>query len=75
MNRFGYDFTGRLANNTNLGAKGIVALEAFAELCRMSKAGGPCETYSANAKAFESQVLQKIQEVFLFLYFLLELLT
>lgn len=27
------DFTGPLANNTNLGAKGIVALEAFSHLC------------------------------------------
>ena len=29
------DFTGKLANNTNLGAKGIIALETFAELCRI----------------------------------------
>jgi hypothetical protein len=28
--------TGRLANNTNLAAKGIVALEAFAYLCTVS---------------------------------------
>ena len=28
------DFTGPLANNTNLGLKGIVAIEACAELCR-----------------------------------------
>lgn len=27
------DFTGRLANNTNLGAKGIIAIGAFTELC------------------------------------------
>ena len=44
------DFTGRLANNTNLGAKGIVALEAFAQLCNLTgagRAGTNCSFYSA----------------------------
>lgn len=43
------DFTGRLANNTNLGAKGIVALEAFATLCSLAHAdesGVNCSHYS-----------------------------
>ncbi|EDQ89518.1 uncharacterized protein MONBRDRAFT_25237 [Monosiga brevicollis MX1] len=36
------DFTGRLANNTNLAAKGIVALEAYVQLCHL--VGAPnCE--------------------------------
>ena len=46
------DFTGRLANNTNLGAKGIVALEAFAELCRLSPKETNCESYSTTAKEY-----------------------
>ena len=33
------DFTGPLANNTNLGAKGIIALRAFGELCTLTGAG------------------------------------
>lgn len=44
------DFTGPLANNTNLAAKGIVALEAFAQLC--VAAGRPkdeCAGHSAAA--------------------------
>ena len=45
------DFTGKLANNTNLGAKGIVALEAFAELCRLSKQKN-CEMYSSTAQQY-----------------------
>lgn len=45
------DFTGRLANNTNLAAKGIVALEAFANLC---EAAGrqDCQKYRDSARAF-----------------------
>merc|ERR1712008_263442 len=45
------DFTGRLANNTNLAAKGIVALEAFAGLC---EAAGMehCQKYRNSARAF-----------------------
>jgi hypothetical protein len=45
------DFTGKLANNTNLGAKGIIALEAFAELCRLSEQKN-CEMYSVTAKKY-----------------------
>ena len=48
------DFTGKLANNTNLGAKGIIAIETFAELCRRAQAFGDagdtnCSHYSAVA--------------------------
>jgi hypothetical protein len=47
------DFTGRLANNTNLGAKGIVALEAFAKLCELTNtAGMDCGHYSGVAKRY-----------------------
>ena len=45
------DFTGKLANNTNLGAKGIIALEAYAELCRMLSKDD-CGKYSATARVF-----------------------
>ena len=45
------DFTGRLANNTNLAAKGIVALEAFSHIC--TAAGGTnCDRYSSAARGF-----------------------
>jgi len=43
------DFTGHLANNTNLGAKGIVAIEAFAALCRLSGSLTNCTHYSSIA--------------------------
>lgn len=48
------DFTGRLPNNTNLGAKGIVALETFAEMCRLLPAGHDtnCSHYSVTASAY-----------------------
>mmetsp|Transcript_168114 Transcript_168114/g.539925 ORF Transcript_168114/g.539925 Transcript_168114/m.539925 type:complete len:699 (+) Transcript_168114:90-2186(+) len=46
------DFEGGLANNTNLGAKGIVALEAFAELCGVMALGGDCAGYRASARDF-----------------------
>jgi hypothetical protein len=47
------DFTGPLVNNTNLGAKGIVALEAFAELCRLSADQATnCSHYSSTAAAY-----------------------
>jgi len=47
------DFTGRLANNTNLAAKGIVALEAFAGLCNfVSHEGDECEKYRLAARNF-----------------------
>ena len=42
------DFTGPLANNTNLGAKGIVALTAFSELCALAGAQD-CKKYAAKA--------------------------
>lgn len=45
------DFTGRLGNNTNLAAKGIIALEAFAYFCNIVGERG-CEKYSAAAKSF-----------------------
>lgn len=45
------DFTGRLANNTNLAAKGIVALEAFAGLCEAA-GGEDCQLYRHSARAF-----------------------
>jgi len=45
------DFTGRLANNTNLAAKGIVALEAFAHICTASGGSG-CTKYSDAASGF-----------------------
>ena len=50
------DFTGPLANNTNLGAKGVIALEAFAQLCVRAgaEAGGGtnCSAYSRMAAEF-----------------------
>jgi hypothetical protein len=50
------DFTGPLANNTNLGAKGVIALEAFAQLCVRAGAGAGsgtnCSTYSHMAAKF-----------------------
>lgn len=39
------DFKGPLANNTNLAAKGIVALEAFAEICHTLKKS-ECDSFS-----------------------------
>jgi hypothetical protein len=45
------DFTGRLGNNTNLAAKGIVALEAFAGLCE-SAGATDCEKYRTAARGF-----------------------
>eukprot|EP00927_Polykrikos_kofoidii_P072644 TRINITY_DN68743_c0_g1_i1.p1 TRINITY_DN68743_c0_g1~~TRINITY_DN68743_c0_g1_i1.p1 ORF type:complete len:780 (+),score=95.20 TRINITY_DN68743_c0_g1_i1:82-2421(+) len=44
------DFEGPLPNNTNLGAKGIIALEAFAELCRLTESSTDCGHYSEVAK-------------------------
>ena len=47
------DFTGRLANNTNLAAKGIVALEAFSHLCTATGgAAAKCSSYSQAASGF-----------------------
>jgi len=46
------DFTGRLANNTNLGLKGIVAIEVYAELCRVTGAIDDCSHYSKIASSY-----------------------
>lgn len=48
------DFTGRLANNTNLAAKGIIALEAFAGLCEKAwlNDGDRCGGYRSAARGF-----------------------
>lgn len=45
------DFTGRLANNTNLGQKGIIAIAAFAELCSLFGLAPrvDCAAYNATA--------------------------
>jgi len=51
------DFTGKLANNTNLAAKGIVALEAFSELCKSLNESN-CDAYSTAAHGF-AQTWQK----------------
>lgn len=45
------DFTGRLANNTNLAAKGVVALQAYAELCRRVGESN-CDQYDTWAEYF-----------------------
>ena len=45
--------TGRLANNTNLAAKGIVALEAFSRICLATDGeSASCEHYSEVARGF-----------------------
>eukprot|EP01063_Lacrimia_lanifica_P036832 TRINITY_DN7406_c0_g1_i1.p2 TRINITY_DN7406_c0_g1~~TRINITY_DN7406_c0_g1_i1.p2 ORF type:complete len:792 (+),score=338.54 TRINITY_DN7406_c0_g1_i1:46-2421(+) len=51
------DFTGPLPNNTNLGAKGIVAIAAFAEICGTPGAGNDdgavaCGVYTDAAKQY-----------------------
>merc|ERR1711871_1449199 len=46
------DFTGRLANNTNLGAKGIVALEAFTGVCKAANFATDCDKYTTAARGF-----------------------
>lgn len=51
------DFTGPLRNNTNLGAKGIVALQAFSRLCSLVRAADPstvtdCHGYAAMAARY-----------------------
>lgn len=47
------DFTGKLANNTNLAAKGIVALEAFSSLCDQVTGGSDaCAAYKSAAAGF-----------------------
>ena len=52
------DFTGKLANNTNLAAKGIVALEAFSHLCTASGGSG-CARYSDAATGFVKTWIQE----------------
>ena len=52
------DFTGKLANNTNLAAKGIVALEAFSHLCTASGGSG-CARYSEAATGFVKTWIQE----------------
>lgn len=39
--------TGRLANNTNLGAKGVIAIRAFGELCGLLTAAATKATNAA----------------------------
>ncbi len=47
------DFTGPLANNTNLAAKGIIALQAFSELCTIVEPDNKqCDVYAQNALGF-----------------------
>ena len=52
------DFTGPLANNTNLGAKGIIALAAFGALCVYANAelevGTNCSHYTVLSQEFSS---------------------
>merc|ERR1712086_942763 len=55
------DFTGRLANNTNLAAKGIVALEAFAHLCE-GTGGAGCSKYSDAATGFVATWTEQAME-------------
>jgi len=43
------DFMGALPNNTNLAAKGIIALNAFAELCYAATKDDSCRTKYGNA--------------------------
>lgn len=45
------DFAGKLANNTNLAAKGIVALAAFADICE-AVGESDCARYRASAERF-----------------------
>lgn len=54
------DFTGPLANNTNLGQKGIIAIRAFAELCvQMGLSGNvDCESYSKTAASYAATWVQ-----------------
>ena len=48
------DFTGALANNTNLGQKGIIAIAAYAELCSLMGLAPAvdCAKYNATAKQY-----------------------
>jgi len=46
------DFMGSFANNTNLAAKGIIALEAFADICEAVIGNDSCKVYSKKAGEF-----------------------
>jgi len=54
------DFTGPLANNTNLGQKGIIALGAYAELCRLMGLNDTidCGAYQATAHSYAQTWVQ-----------------
>jgi len=54
------DFMGAIPNNTNLAAKGIVALNAYAELCYAATKDQKCrDHYGAAAKAFAQTWLKE----------------
>eukprot|EP00051_Salpingoeca_urceolata_P000708 m.35522 g.35522 ORF g.35522 m.35522 type:complete len:785 (-) comp10931_c0_seq2:5714-8068(-) len=55
------DFTGRLANNSNLAAKGIVALSAFANLCH-TVGDASCTSYEQDAERFAGTWQQEALE-------------
>jgi len=44
------DFLGPIANNTNLAAKGIIALSAFSELCKAATNDPSCDHYEEEAE-------------------------
>jgi len=57
------DFMGSIANNTNLAAKGIIALNAYAELCYAATHDAKCRNhYGAAAKDFARTWLQEALE-------------
>ena len=49
------DFAGHLAHNVNLSAKAIVALGAYAQLCRLRGASRTAEEYLALARTFAAR--------------------
>jgi len=57
------DFMGSIANNTNLAAKGIIALNAYAELCYAATHNSRCRShYGAAAKEFARTWLREALE-------------
>jgi len=44
------DFLGPIANNTNVAAKGIIALSAFADLCKAATKDSSCDFYEQEAE-------------------------
>jgi len=44
------DFLGPIANNTNLAAKGIIALSAFSDLCKAATKDPSCDFYEQEAE-------------------------